>query len=256
MSLETRKILRRSVGIVLSVLLVVTGVLLLISCVRLYRSGDAPFTRESVGAALRQLAVPLVLSVLGVIAAGVLALVLPVEEVKLRAKMTDEATLARLTQKVGTNEAARKEARVRFTLRAGLVISLVAAVVFSLLCTLNVLRNEAASYNATVLAATVWTAVPFALAGIYAVWISWLCQASVKREIAILRGDSEKSPQTVRECPLCGFLSTHKKQAMLALRCTLLAVAAVLIVVGILNGGMADVLGKAINICTECIGLG
>ena len=25
---------------------------------------------------------------------------------------------------------------------------------------------------------------------------------------------------------------------------------------GVLNGGMADVLGKAIRICTECIGLG
>ena len=35
------------------------------------------------------------------------------------------------------------------------------------------------------------------------------------------------------------------------------AVAALaLIVAGILNGGMADVLSKAINICTECIGLG
>ena len=199
MSLEKRRMLRRSVGIVLAVLLVVTGILMIVSCVRLYRSGDAPFTRESVGAALRQLAVPLVLSVLGVIAAGVLAVALPVEEAKLRAKMTDEATLARLTQKAGTNDAAEKEARLRFMLRGGLVIAVVAGVVVSLLCTLNVFRHEAASYNATVLAATVWTAVPFALVGIYAVGTSWHCQASVKREIAILRGDSEKSPQTVRE---------------------------------------------------------
>ena len=29
-----------------------------------------------------------------------------------------------------------------------------------------------------------------------------------------------------------------------------------IILLGILNGGMADVLGKAIRICTECIGLG
>jgi hypothetical protein len=28
------------------------------------------------------------------------------------------------------------------------------------------------------------------------------------------------------------------------------------IVLGIVNGGMADVLNKAIKICTECIGLG
>lgn len=36
----------------------------------------------------------------------------------------------------------------------------------------------------------------------------------------------------------------------------LYAAALLLIAAGILNGGMRDVLIKAINICTECIGLG
>ena len=40
------------------------------------------------------------------------------------------------------------------------------------------------------------------------------------------------------------------------LRGVLYIAAAALIVVGIMNGGMRDVLVKAINICTECIGLG
>ena len=39
-------------------------------------------------------------------------------------------------------------------------------------------------------------------------------------------------------------------------RGALLAAAAVLIALGVLNGGMRDTLVKAINICTECIGLG
>ena len=34
------------------------------------------------------------------------------------------------------------------------------------------------------------------------------------------------------------------------------ATAVALIVLGVMNGGMFDVLVKAINICTECIGLG
>lgn len=41
-----------------------------------------------------------------------------------------------------------------------------------------------------------------------------------------------------------------------ALRTILICLAAVLIVLGITNGGLWDVLVKAINICTECIGLG
>ena len=36
----------------------------------------------------------------------------------------------------------------------------------------------------------------------------------------------------------------------------ILLIAAVLIAAGVLNGGLRDVLIKAINICTECIGLG
>lgn len=40
------------------------------------------------------------------------------------------------------------------------------------------------------------------------------------------------------------------------LRLTLLAIAAALIVWGAVNGGARDVLVKAVNICTECIGLG
>ena len=40
------------------------------------------------------------------------------------------------------------------------------------------------------------------------------------------------------------------------LRIVLFACAIAMIVLGALNGGMNDVLVKAINICTECIGLG
>ena len=41
-----------------------------------------------------------------------------------------------------------------------------------------------------------------------------------------------------------------------ALRGALYLAAAVLVILGILNGGLRDVLAKAVKICTECIGLG
>lgn len=48
----------------------------------------------------------------------------------------------------------------------------------------------------------------------------------------------------------------NKPQNLKWVRSALLVLAAILIVVGIINGGMRDVLVKAINICSECIGLG
>ena len=50
--------------------------------------------------------------------------------------------------------------------------------------------------------------------------------------------------------------SPNKKTAVIAVRIAILVVALGLIVAGICNNGMADVFAKAINICTECIGLG
>jgi len=40
------------------------------------------------------------------------------------------------------------------------------------------------------------------------------------------------------------------------LRAALYGISLLFIVLGILNGGLKDVLAKAVKICTECIGLG
>ena len=47
-----------------------------------------------------------------------------------------------------------------------------------------------------------------------------------------------------------------EKTAVLIGRIVVAVVAITFVILGIFNGGMADVLAKAIKICTECIGLG
>ncbi len=47
-----------------------------------------------------------------------------------------------------------------------------------------------------------------------------------------------------------------RPKALRAVRAGILALGCVFIVLGVMNGGARDVLIKAINICTECIGLG
>ncbi|MBR3927900.1 MAG: hypothetical protein IKJ65_02725 [Clostridia bacterium] len=66
----------------------------------------------------------------------------------------------------------------------------------------------------------------------------------------------KKTPEKSGECdkyrriePLCALKTPFARIA-------LLSVCAVLIVLGIVNGGLRDVFVKAVNICTECIGLG
>ena len=76
---------------------------------------------------------------------------------------------------------------------------------------------------------------------------SYLCDKSMLREAEILRN-----------CPAAAHNVTDVKLKLSVngLRVAIFVAAAVLIVYGITNGGLRDVLVKAINICTECIGLG
>ena len=50
--------------------------------------------------------------------------------------------------------------------------------------------------------------------------------------------------------------SVRRFNTVLAVRIAVFALGVALVVLGVLNGGNRDVLGKAINICYECIGLG
>ena len=60
-------------------------------------------------------------------------------------------------------------------------------------------------------------------------------------------GTAQERPEAQAGCSRSG---KDDRQVIIA------AAAVALIVLGVMNGGMFDVLVKAINICTECIGLG
>lgn len=72
-----------------------------------------------------------------------------------------------------------------------------------------------------------------------------LCGRSAERELALLKAAPKREDT-----------QTPKKRRLAPWRAGLYAAAVALIVLGVLNGGLWDVLVKAINICTECIGLG
>lgn len=72
--------------------------------------------------------------------------------------------------------------------------------------------------------------------------------SSRKRELALAR----KAPRRVQKADGPRRVSLP----LLPIRVSIALIAAVLVALGIQNGGMFDVLVKAINICTECIGLG
>ena len=72
----------------------------------------------------------------------------------------------------------------------------------------------------------------------------------IKEAIARLAKDGIKvTPENEDEPPI-------KNRLTLIARCVIPVVAIVFIILGVSNGGMNDVLQKAVRICTECIGMG
>ena len=89
---------------------------------------------------------------------------------------------------------------------------------------------------------------PWVLAGLAVQFAaSMLCGRSAERECEALRGVKGAAQQ---------ISAGEKTFPLTAVRVTIFAAAAAFIVLGVMNGGLRDVLIKAINICTECIGLG
>ena len=85
------------------------------------------------------------------------------------------------------------------------------------------------------------------MAGLILYFSAIYCNRSRVKECILLRSVSHVTPSA---CP-------KKKNVFVPVFRTVLMLTAILfIVLGALNGGMQDMLKKAIKICTECIGLG
>lgn len=226
---------------VLAAATIVMVVLMAWQCLDIYFTGDG-FIRENVAARLEYFAAPsAVYAVLAVIAAIIGR---PNE----RPVKMDAANRLRLmkARAVTLNAAALREEKLRLGIYAALGAVLTVCAGFSAAFLLN--EKNFISWNLEAVMGRLLAHVgPWAVAAFAAIIAAvYVCDASMEREAEALKG----IPGGTRQ-------ERHtKKFPVNAVRICILAVSVMLIVVGVINGGMRDVLIKAINICTECIGLG
>lgn len=261
MTKETAKKIRLLYGLVLSALLVCTGVCLIVACLSIYRSGNAPFTRESIGAWFSKIAVPVWVTVAAAVGGGVLSLVLPSDEPRLRGIRDGRVQMERLRRRIDiakcedqTFVALQRELLLR---RLLCIVAVVLSVVSATPLAFHLFSADlfTPALNESVIATTL-VALPFlAVTGGAVLAYLLLAAKSVARETALLK--SAMAAGALRN-PEEETADNGKKtaRAALVIRLVILGAAILLIVLGILNGGMRDTLGKAIKICTECIGLG
>ena len=260
-------------GIALSVILAVIGVLFIISCYSIYKSGPSPFTRESIGVAFSRIAVPVYLAIFFIVIGGVIDVVMPKEQKKLAPMRSPKAQAAKLASRVDVTALdadlatkINKERGLRKTLGYVRLALIVLSATLPLIYLLNPANFPAENnqYNSEILHGMLFYLICLLPLTVFEVVWAFASDASYVREHEALKeavkavgiGSSPiKAPKT-KITAVKEFLLANEKPIVLGVRIAFVGCAIGFIIAGVLNGGMADVLGKAIKICKECIGIG
>ena len=250
----------RIIAIATTVAVILVGIMLIVCAAHLYfTGGEMPYSRESVGKYLLILLAPsvitLVLATLGVI----YNITNSVSDVEGTARTSSDLlnSLASRFELSSFPEGVRGEIEKERERR--LNISWLCGDFSFLLCLITVVLSEAMLHftienlNGDVLSALALI-LPLTLCALLIhIPKEYFLEASCKREIEIIRRSiKENGTPSRRE----ENAPAKKVDARLVARYALLGVAVLMVVLGIINGGMGDVLAKAVKICTECIGLG
>lgn len=240
-----------------SAVLIIAGICLICACIGIYRSGDHPFSRESVAAAFKPIAAVVYCAVIFVAGGFILDIVIPVQSPKLKLPKNHLLILQRLQSKAdltrADEETLKRLKQLQSTRRVHKIISSILLVVCSIifLCyALNGSNFHPSEINSSMISAMKLLIPclipPFA----YSIFSAFYTNSSIQKEIALLK------QLPVLQNVIKENSTPEGNRLENVLRLTFLTAAVALLIYGFVTGGTADVLTKAINICTECVGLG
>lgn len=241
MSKERIKKIHLIYSLMVSALIVIMAVALIVSCISIYRSGDRPFTREVVAAALGSLAIPGLVCLAAVAGGIALHIALPLDDARIKARRNNAETLARYGM-TGSKEQKKRRTYKIITAAAAALLA-----VYPIIYYCDSSHFGIKDLSGDVVRAIFVALIPAALA-LTAVYLCRLaCEKSIDREIAEARAMGLKPAKPVER---------GSGKRITVIRTVIFAAAVILLALGIANQGYADLLSKAIKICTECIGLG
>ena len=251
----------RILAIATSVCAVLLGILFIISCAHLYfTGGDTPYSWERVGEYLTPLIIPSVITLLLVVG-GVIYNVISGEIDAKNTSRTNSELLESFSKRYDlssfneeTKSAIIKERKKRKLAEIECFSASAVLFTLTLIYVAFVAEFTVEDLNDDILAALA-VALPLSSIGI-AIHIPriYLAESSAARELDLIKAyikenGAPKVERSEENAP-------KKADYAVIARYIIIGASVALVILGIFNGGMADVLAKAVKICTECIGLG
>lgn len=247
---------RRIFNVLHIISIIVAGICLMAGCLSIYSLGDGAYSRQVVAETFSKIALPvflcLTLTAIGFIWDFIAPLTEKEKKFKPYAHLLDRLIVKKDLS--GCDEALlnsifkeRKSRKLHTAIRT-IIICIAGAVFLGYALNSN---NYQTDINASVIKA-MWVLIPCLIVPFaYSVFTAYHNEKSLKNEIELMK----KAPAKETAEEIENTASKTEKAVMVA-RVGLLLVGISFLLYGYFAGGTADVLTKAINICTECIGLG
>ena len=250
-------------GIFLAAVVLALGVCFAVSCLNIYNGGGStPFTKESITEHFNKIAVPTYISIAALIIGAIISLVMPSEDAALGKIYNPYAPLRSLGKRLklsdcDTEIALGIEKERKFRLIVTVSGASLSAILFgaALLFSLDFSRFLAEDVNGEVLG-SVLISLPLSLGALVSLFaMAMINSSSATRELDLTKLSITKNKEALGE-KAEKKPSYNKDLIINAVRLAVLILGILFVILGIANGGMEQVLGKAVRICTECIGLG
>lgn len=249
---------RRVYGIFFGAWTAVVAALLSVQVWRIFLAGgSAPFTVESISEKWRQIAAPVYIWLAAVVGGIAVWTVFPEEE-KIVAYKDEGVTLKKLRRRLPISGERGVSARTIVWIALA-VIAVVSTVVSLLYAFVYEPKAESGFFASHEEAERIVRALPWIVAAFGAGIFATLFDANdKKKEIAQVKAQIAENAKKGVKMPVREEKqpAMQSKRLMLVIRAAFAVAGVALVIAGIAGGGMADVLEKAINICTQCIGLG
>ena len=247
---------RKVYSILLSVSIAVAGVCLILACLGIYRSGDRPFSREAVAAAFSPIALPVYLCLALVIGSFLLNLILPEAKVKLKVTKNpamllkifrSKVDLAKCSQELQSALLAEAGKRRKNRCITGILLAIGGAIFFYFALQQDAFHQS--QINGSMIRNISILGICLAPAFLFSIFAAYQGRKSMDAEIALLK-------TVPAEAKIAAPAAPAQANRLVVIRTVITVAAIACLIYGFCTGGTADVLTKAVNICTECVGLG